>query len=133
MSIHSLAWLLSTTHLATLDAIRPHIDSHRVVRAVRTFGIVVFVVFLSYALVLRALIAMLGKDLLVPVQCVFEIGIGKIAKGSNWTGTFNVFWQSSWIITLALVLLGYLIRIQDFYARPRDPLYAISWLAWTLT
>jgi len=47
-----LAWFSSTTHLATLDGLRPYLRSHSVIRNVRVCAMVLVLVLLFYAFAL---------------------------------------------------------------------------------
>ena len=95
-----------------------------------TLGTVIFPTLLVYCLIVRALIAVLGPGMFPAVQCVYELRWPQINLYSNWVRKVNNLWQSSWLIGLVIVFLGYLIRIQDFYAHKRHPLYPLNWLVW---
>ena len=66
----SLAWFSSTTHLATLDALREYFLEHKVVRSWRVGGMLSLLVLLSYCLVVVVFAQPLGET--VPVQCYFS-------------------------------------------------------------
>jgi len=99
-------------------------------RHTRVVGILVFVALLVAAIVIRALIAMSGITPTANVSSAFESGAVHIQRCSNWHGWFNVLWQESWLSVLGLVVLGYLIRIQDFYCGCRSLALIPSWLLW---
>jgi hypothetical protein len=61
----SLAWFSSTTHLATLDALREYFLKHRVVRNWRVGGMLSLLVLLSYCLFLT----MFAQMSLDPTSC----------------------------------------------------------------
>ncbi|KAH7174054.1 uncharacterized protein B0J16DRAFT_376592 [Fusarium flagelliforme] len=61
-----LAWFSSTTHLATLDALRPYLRSHGVIRDIRVFAMVVLLVLLLYSFCVT--IVALNLDSTIPVH-----------------------------------------------------------------
>lgn len=117
----SQAWFSSTTHMATLDALRNYLGSHGVVRDVRVIGMVSILVLLIYTFIV-SLLTRPPRTLMLPVQCLFEEPL-----------YFNPVYASrggAAAYTLAMIGVTYLFRIQDLYVRQRSPLYFIKWLIW---
>ncbi|KAF4953942.1 hypothetical protein FGADI_5591, partial [Fusarium gaditjirri] len=105
----SLAWFSSTTHLATLDALRTYLKTHGVIRHVRVFGMVCVLIFLSYAFAIT--IKTFGFDPTIPVQCVFS-------STETYSRVFSLDPVNLICLVLALVLIiqGYTVRIIDLYS-----------------
>ncbi|KAH7111492.1 hypothetical protein B0J13DRAFT_631834 [Dactylonectria estremocensis] len=114
----SLAWFSSTTHLATLDALRTHLKTHGVIKHIRVVGMVCVLTLLSYTFCIN-IIAMDKKSSTVPVQCLFSDTLGDLPGP---TGPPDVIP----ILALLLVFAGYLVRILDLYSEygPSSYLYA---------
>lgn len=66
--ILSLAWFSSTTHLATLDALRKFLSSQGVLRNLRVAGMLCVSILLIYTLA----IVFLLQNQTLPVQCLFS-------------------------------------------------------------
>ncbi|KAK3293969.1 uncharacterized protein B0H64DRAFT_177108 [Chaetomium fimeti] len=67
----SLAWFSTTSHLATLDALRTYLKAHAVIRDVRVFGMVCVLVFLLYTFVVSLVASYGSLAYTSPIQCAF--------------------------------------------------------------
>lgn len=119
--ILSQAWFSSTTHMATLDALRNYLGSHGIVRDVRVCAMASVLILLIYTFIVSVLTRP-PKNLMLPVQCVFEepLHYNNVYASSGGAAAY----------TLGVIALTYLFRIQDLYVRQRSPSYFIKWLIW---
>ena len=119
----SLAWFSSTTHLATLDVLRDYFRVHRVIRNWRVGGMVALLILLTYALFTTTIT--MGSDSTIPVQCFFSPSSVQINKRDN-IDALVALSVSSTVLTLLLLLYGYVLRIRNLYGSPN----AIYWHIW---
>lgn len=102
----SLAWFSSTTHLATLDALRTYLKTHGAIRNIRVVGMVFILILLIYAFAVTVSVA--GGTNTVPVQCLFS--------DPDYVGSAtDLFTLSSWTLALLLIISGYVARIADLH------------------
>ena len=106
----ALAWFSSTTHLATLDALKEYFLSHGAVRNWRVFGMIALLVLLMYSLIM----AMASVDTTIPIQCTFQF-FGE--RGLYEAVPLDIFDILSATLTLVLLTWQYLIRIQWSYKK----------------
>ncbi|KAF4952239.1 hypothetical protein FSARC_12704 [Fusarium sarcochroum] len=104
----SLAWFSSTTHLATLDALRTYLKTHAVIRNLRVFGIVCVFILLIYAFAIAVNVAGFGELRKVPVQC-FISGSGPLTMGPS------ALAMASYTLAILVVASGYTVRVSDLY------------------
>lgn len=117
--ILSQAWFSSTTHMATLDALRNYLGSHGIVRDIRVTGMLAVLVLLIYTFIVSLLTR---PHPMLPVQCLFEEPLHFTAMYASAGGAAA--------FTLGWISLTYLFRIQDLYVRQKSPFYFIKWLIW---
>ncbi|KAL0934406.1 uncharacterized protein CTRU02_211205 [Colletotrichum truncatum] len=109
---HSLAWFSSTTHLATLDVLRPALRSQNPwMLHTRVFGMVCVLALLLYTSVELAL---MGTPSSAFIPCAEDKQIPQ-----NLLAT---------IPTMLLIVSGYIIRLQDLYFYGRGPGPLLSFL-----
>lgn len=126
----SLAWFSSTTHLATLDALREYFLEHEVVRNWRVGGMLGLFVLLSYCL-FTTMFAQESLDPTVPVQCYFSPQPNPLAKRDSLELITGILIAST-TVTLMLVLSGYIVRIRALYIRTETAVSLEGWLVWRL-
>ncbi|KAK1831874.1 hypothetical protein QBC39DRAFT_350374 [Podospora conica] len=106
----SLAWFSTTSHLATLDALRTYLKAQPLIRHVRVSAMIVVLILLIYTFS----VSWLGTNYPVagaayPIQCVFDQPLAnEVPSGSSITVT-------AWVIPLVIVVLGYYTRISKLY------------------
>jgi hypothetical protein len=125
----SLAWFSSTTHLATLNALRKYFLEHGIVRNWRVGGMLVLLVLLSYSLVV-VMFSQTALSPTVPVQCFFSLQPSLLAKQDG-VGLINVLIIASTIMTLLIILPSYATAIRDLYNWSYKPSVTTR-LAWRL-
>ncbi|KIL86297.1 hypothetical protein FAVG1_10695 [Fusarium avenaceum] len=101
-----LAWFSSTTHLATLDALRTYLRSHSVIRDIRVCAMVSVLVLLLYAFCVA--IISLQLDSTIPVQCVFS-------NRPDSSNPISLVGNASSAIALLILVYGYCVRIWSLY------------------
>lgn len=112
-----LAWFSTTTHLATLDALRDYFIVHATVRKWRIGGMVSILLLLFYC----QLITLVSPDDTVPMQCLYEgTDTGAIASINNttvlvtrseFTDPIFAVGPVSSIIPFVMLTTGYVTRI----------------------
>ena len=105
----SLAWFSSTTHLATLDALRTYLKTHGAIRNIRVIGMVCILILLVYVFAVTVnTVSIYGEANTVPVQCLFS--------DPNYVGyAADPLSSMTWSIALLLIISGYVVRIADLY------------------
>jgi hypothetical protein len=129
----SLAWFSSTTHLATLDALREYFLEHKVVRNWRVGGMLSLLALLSYCLVTAMLAQTRLLDPTVPIQCYplpqpTAEQCGRRSRCPNGVISFVATF-----LTLYFLLSGYLVRIRALYnPRHKSSIWMApeGWFAW---
>ncbi|KAH7119139.1 hypothetical protein B0J11DRAFT_86453 [Dendryphion nanum] len=106
----ALAWFSCTTHLSTLDVLRDYLIKHGVVRNWRVFGMIVLLILLIYALIMT----MASIDETIPVQCTFRYFGDRSINSSD---PIDVYLVLAAVLTLALLVWNYIIRILGSYQR----------------
>jgi hypothetical protein len=101
-----LAWFSSTTHLATLDALRTYLRSHSSIREIRVCAMVLVLVLLLYAFCVT--IISLQLDSTISVQCVFS-------DRPDSSNPFFLIGSASSAIALLILVYGYCVRIWSLY------------------
>ncbi|KAF5677349.1 hypothetical protein FHETE_1862 [Fusarium heterosporum] len=102
-----LAWFSSTTHLATMDALRSYFTKHKSVRNIRVIGIITVLFMLIYAFVVTTNVAVIYELRTVKVQCLFE--------DSTYVSYKSKLRLVAWILSSVLIVLGYVVRVVDLY------------------
>lgn len=116
-----LAWFSSTTHLTTLDALRPYLKRRKIMRMIRTVAIILVLGLLLYAFIVAQFI---GDDR-APVQCAILDPYRLPASDLLFALSIAMFGAA-----LSLIFVDYFVRLQDLWKDQRDPLYCISWFIW---
>lgn len=123
--IISQAWLTSTTHLATLDALRNHLRSYGFVRDIRVVCMVMLLLLLTVNFgFLQAKKHTYGNG---KVDKALEGGDGFVA----WDTRIEIIGNVAWVAVLLLIWSNYITRIQDLYVKQKHPMYMVSALAGT--
>ncbi|KAK0746784.1 hypothetical protein B0T18DRAFT_159582 [Schizothecium vesticola] len=107
--ILSLAWFSTTSHLATLDALRTYHESKPVVRHIRVLGMTAVLALLLYMFSLNMLVMSkypMGAEEQF-VQCVFNPETLPLS--------FNIVAFYGWGIPLLIVISGYYMRVSELY------------------
>lgn len=119
----ALAWFSSTTHLATLTALRKYMDSHGLVRHARIIGMVLVLLLLVFFLAVSEVSVQLPGST-QPVQCVFAGDCDEIVyQGPYLFNTVVVF----------MLLREYFIRISDLYSGKSQPWVLMGYMWWNPT
>lgn len=106
----SLAWFSTTSHLATLDALRTYLESKPIIRHMRVFGMTVVLFLLLYVFILNLFpFFSSGKHETVLVQCVFHPEILPMVISIP---VFEILVNT---IPLLVVVFGYYVRISELY------------------
>lgn len=130
--ILSLAWFSSTTHLATLDALRDYFVGHGVVRNWRVAGMLTILGLLGYSLFLTIL-ALIGLSPELPIQCCLSINAsGNTNTGGSLSGV-AVLPLLSTVLTLFILFSSYIVRIQTLFTRSENTTIAPDRLAFQLS
>jgi hypothetical protein len=104
----SLAWFSTTSHLATLDALRTYLKAHTVIREVRVFGMVCVLAFLLYTFVISVKAACFFADYTYPIQCVIVHQL-KSAE-PDWYELLG------WVTAMCIIVSEYCTRITGLYS-----------------
>jgi hypothetical protein len=112
----SLAWFSSTTHLATLGALRDYFVKHGVVRNWRVGGMLSLLVLLTYCLFITTLAIYTSLDRTVPLQCYFspQQNPGAAPGALNTVAAMQL---AATIMTLYILLGSYVVRVHALYNR----------------
>lgn len=115
--VNSMAWLASTTHLATLIILRNYFRENRVVRNIRVVGMTTNAVLLFYSTIIS--LASYYVDKSASIQCVMD------DLSSFWPG----FVDSLGTLTALLFLVAnYVDAIYQLYADPARSRPFENWL-----
>ncbi|RGP79023.1 DNA helicase [Fusarium longipes] len=106
-----LAWFSSTTHLATMDALRSYFRDHPTIRNIRVIGIVCVLLLLVYAFAITANVAVVPGLRTLPVECLLSD-----RTYHSYDSALPLF---SWILASVLIIIGYVSRVADLY--PENP------------
>ncbi|SPO02569.1 uncharacterized protein DNG_05242 [Cephalotrichum gorgonifer] len=114
----SLAWFSSTTHLATLDALREYLKENRRIRDVRVGAMLATLVLLVYTF--GVTVAAIPLDNRLPVQCVFAERGGPPPDGQgegDGAPAIGISGLSvaAFLLALLLVLWAYASRVWKLY------------------
>lgn len=120
--ILGLAWFSTTTHLATLSALREFFRARKPLCHIRVFGMIMILILLIYAFFLTNLDSF---DETVPIQCVF-LYEGNAPPPLAWQDPNWVVGFISFLYALCLILWGYYARVQALYSNHS------VWLHWRL-
>ena len=122
--LFSLARFSSTTHLATLDALRTYLRQSKAACFIRVTAMLSILCLLVYATIIEALIVD-DEQFLLPVQCTLEHAWSSLSPRTL------VFLQLGCV--LFFLIYSYAIRIQDVYFGNRHPLFLATSLYWKIT
>jgi hypothetical protein len=120
--ILGLAWFSTTTHLATLSALRQFFRARKPLCHIRVFGMIIVLILLIYAFFLTNFDSF---DLTVPIQCMFSVP-GYEAPPPVWQDPDWLLGFLSFLYALFLILWGYYVRVQALYSNHT------VWLHWRL-
>lgn len=120
-----LAWFSTTTHLATLSALREYFRTRKPLCHVRVSGMVVVLMLLIYIFFLTNLDSF---DWTLPVQCVFSSS-DYAPPPLAWHHPIWVLSFVTFLLALFLILKGYLDRIGALYSN--HSLWLYLRLRWT--
>jgi hypothetical protein len=148
----ALAWISTTTHLATLDSLRHYFLRHQTVRNWRVFGMLVVMVLFLYCFIVVMMVYHVTDESL-PVQCYIsgkakyyspDVDTEEVSENEETEYidliaiAFDAFFSyASWAGVFLFVVSGYKSRIYESYDLPSSrayspgPLYA-SLAFWVL-
>jgi hypothetical protein len=109
-----LAWFSTTTHLATLSALREYFRGRKPLCHIRISGMVLVLIFLIYAFFLTNLDSF---NWTVPVQCAFSSINSAPPPPPAWQDPIWVLEFLSFLWALFLILWGYYARVQALYSK----------------
>lgn len=116
----SLAWFSTTSHLATLDALRTYLESKPMIRHMRVFGMTVVLFLLLYMFILNLAVLPTGPGADTQfVQCSMH---PFLLYGID----FDDF--IVWVVPLLILVFGYYVRISELYWGHWIPPFASKFL-----
>ncbi|KAF5009952.1 hypothetical protein FDECE_3859 [Fusarium decemcellulare] len=113
----TLAWFSSTTHLATLHALRTYLRGQKVIRTIRVCGMGCVLILLVYTFSVMVRVTYSPNLLTVPVQCLFSDAGDNLNDNLN-RETPNKSDPGKFIgpfLGLVLIVFSYLARIADLF------------------
>lgn len=123
----SQAWLSSTTHLATLDALRNHLRGYGIIRDIRV------------ACMINMLLLLTITFAFVQTDWNWNDRMYMIYRGEPFLpwdgvtmGVTMIVGNTAWVCVLLIIWGNYFTRIQDLYLKQRHALYLGSSLEWRL-
>lgn len=126
--ILSQAWLASTTHLATLDALRNHLRSYGIIRDIRVACMTILQLLLAVAFCFVQ--ADWDWCALVSSEFQKESSETRSARSTDSGGKKFDVNNAAWVAVLLLIFWNSFIRIHDLYVNQRHILYLPSSLVW---
>ncbi|KAF5018071.1 hypothetical protein F66182_9970 [Fusarium sp. NRRL 66182] len=106
----SLAWFSSTTHLATMDALRTYLKDHKLVRNIRIVGILCVLLLLGYAFTVTTNVGVIDELRTVSVGCLYTDN-----EYDSWGSQYLPL--VAWNLALILIVWGYVTRVADLCSR----------------
>jgi hypothetical protein len=102
-----LAWFSSTTHLATMDALRSYFRDQQAIRNIRVIGIVSVLLLLIYAFAITTNVAAIPELRTIRVECLLSD-----RTYDSYNSALILF---SWILASVLIIVSYISRVADLY------------------